>query len=50
MFLDDIPENIRGAAAAGFRTVLFHDYDAALLQIAENGWLTPYLLERKETR
>jgi putative hydrolase of the HAD superfamily len=39
LFLDDVPENVKGAERAGFRTVLFRSFDDALKQIAENDWL-----------
>ena len=49
LFLDDIPENVKGAEKLGIKSVLFRRYEQALLQIAENGWLPPNLLESKET-
>ena len=39
LFLDDIPDNVKGAERAGIRTVLFRSYDDARSQIADNGWL-----------
>lgn len=45
LFLDDIPQNVKGAERIGFRTVLFQSYDDALSQIAENGWLPANLYQ-----
>ncbi len=44
LFMDDVPENVKGAERAGFKTVLFRSLDDALKQIAENGWLPANLL------
>ena len=44
LFLDDSPENVKGAEQLGIKGVLFRCYEQALLQIAENGWLPPNLL------
>jgi putative hydrolase of the HAD superfamily len=48
LFLDDVPENVKGAERAGFKTVLFRNYDDALHQIAEKGWLPANLLSNQE--
>jgi putative hydrolase of the HAD superfamily len=50
LFLDDIPENVRGAEQVGMRAILFRCYEEALSQIAENGWLPANLLESEEIR
>ena len=44
LFLDDIPENVKGAERAGIRTVLFQSYEDARSRIAENGWLPANLI------
>jgi putative hydrolase of the HAD superfamily len=50
LFLDDIPENVMGAERMGFRSVLFHNFDDALQQIADNGWLPQNLPVNQEPR
>jgi putative hydrolase of the HAD superfamily len=50
LFLDDIPENVRGAEEVGIRSILFCSYQQALRQIAERGWLPSSLLESEEIR
>jgi putative hydrolase of the HAD superfamily len=50
LFVDDIPENVKGAEQLGIRSVLFRCYEQVLLQIAENGWLPSNLLEKGEDR
>jgi len=39
LFLDDIPDNVKGAERAGIKAVLFRSYEDARSRIAENGWL-----------
>jgi putative hydrolase of the HAD superfamily len=50
LFLDDIPENVKGAEQSGMRAVLFRCYEETLDQIAENGWLPANVTERQEIR
>ena len=50
LFLDDVPENVKGAEQAGFRTVLFRNYEDALRQITDNGWLPDNLPVNQEHR
>jgi putative hydrolase of the HAD superfamily len=50
LFLDDVPDNVKGAERAGFRTVLFRSYADALNQIIENAWLPANLLLHEEIR
>jgi len=49
LFFDDVPANVKGAEQAGIRTVLFRDYEDALRQVAEKGWLPQKLNVNQET-
>jgi putative hydrolase of the HAD superfamily len=49
LFLDDVPDNVKSAERTGIRTVLFRDYDDALRQVTENGWLPQKLNMNQET-
>jgi putative hydrolase of the HAD superfamily len=48
LFLDDIPENVRGAKRAGFRTVLFRNLEDSLQEISKQGWLPVQLTADQE--
>jgi putative hydrolase of the HAD superfamily len=48
LFLDDVLENVQGAESAGFKAVLFRNYDDVLRRIADKGWLPANLLTGQE--
>jgi putative hydrolase of the HAD superfamily len=50
LFLDDMAENVEGAARSGIRAVLFHSLDDALRRIGERRWLPPQFLMNQENR
>ena len=49
LFFDDVPANVKGARQAGIRSVLFRDYEDALRQAAEKGWLPQKLNVNQES-
>ena len=50
LFLDDIPENVKGAERGGFKAILFRNFEDALRRIADNGWLPAKFLQTQEVR